>query len=166
MATLQRSTDGGITWFDVQGPFALDTSNIVSCGRPNDLATFCDNAGAPTDYVYDANAGFGGNVAAVGSFLHSSIAGHMTPDFTNNILSGLNGSPENFPNNNNDLCDYSQTAPFFVDFPGITDAGMYQVHVTGTVKGNAGVADQQFNVTGSGTVIGGCPDCLPTCTQP
>ena len=30
MATLQRSTDGGITWFDVQGPFAPDTSNIVS----------------------------------------------------------------------------------------------------------------------------------------
>jgi len=163
MATLQASTDMGVTWNDVQGPFALDTSSIVSCGRPNDLATFCDNAGTPTDYIYDANAGFGGNVAAVGTFLHSSIAGHMTPDLTNNILSGLNGSPDNFPNNNNNLCAYSETAPFSVDFPGITAAGSYRVHVTGTVKGNAGVADQQFSVSGGGTVIGGCDTCTPVC---
>ena len=71
MATLQMSTDMGTTWNDVQGPFALDTSSIVSCGRPNDLTTFCDNAGTPTDYIYDANAGFGGNVAAIGNYLHS-----------------------------------------------------------------------------------------------
>jgi hypothetical protein len=163
MATLQASTDMGTTWNDVQGPFALDTSSIVSCGRPNDLATFCDNAGIPTDYVYDANAGFGGNVAAVGNFLHSSISGHLAPDLTNNIMSGVPPSPDNFPNNNNNLCPYSETAPFSVDFPGITQAGNYRVHVTGTVKGNAGVADQTFSVTGGGTVIGGCDGCTPVC---
>ena len=54
----------------------------------------------------------------------------------------LKRSPDNFPNNNNNLCPYSETAPFFVDFPGITQAGNYRVHVTGTVKGNAAVADQ------------------------
>jgi hypothetical protein len=78
-------------------------------------------------------------------------------------MSGVPPSPDNFPNNNNNLCPYSETAPFSVDFPGITQAGNYRVHVTGTVKGNAGVADQTFSVTGGGTVIGGCDGCTPVC---
>jgi hypothetical protein len=163
--TLQRSTDAGLTWFDVQGPLALDTSNIVSCGKPTDSVggTFCDNAGTPVDYPYSGNAGVAGNAAVYG-YLH--YPGAMAAALTNDIMSGIAPSQDNFPNNNNNLCAYSQTAPFFAEFSGLTDAGMYQLHITGTVKGNAGIADQQFNVTGGGTIIGGCPDCAPACTQP
>jgi hypothetical protein len=82
-------------------------------------------------------------------------------------MSGVPPSPDNFAGNDHSLCNYSDTAPFFVDFPGITQAGMYRIHVTGTVKGNAGVADQTFNVTngGGGTVlVNGCND--PMCPIP
>ena len=177
MATLQISTDGGTTWNDVpgQGPFALDTSNIVHCGRPTDSVggTFCDLGGPVVDYIYDANAGVGGNSPSIFNYLHSSGAGmpvgpaYLVPDYTDNILSGLNSSPDNFAGNDHSLCNYSDTAPFHVEFLGITQAGDYRLHVTGTVKGNSGVANQTFNVTsgGGGTVtVNGCND--PMCPIP
>ncbi len=175
-ATLQMSTDGGNNWFDVQGPVSLDTSTIVHCGRPTDSVggTFCDGLGPVVDYIYDANAGVGGN-SAVFNYLHSTggpnppmpVGSYLTPDYTDNIMSGLNGSPDNFAGNDHSLCNYSDTAPFFVDFPGISEAGMYRVHVTGIVKGNSAVADQQFDVTsggGGGVTVNGCNS--PSCTIP
>jgi hypothetical protein len=175
MATLQISTDGGTTWADVQGPVSLDTSTIVHCGKQTDSVggTFCDGLGPVLDYIYDANAGAGGNAPAIFNNLHSSGPGmpvgpaYLAPDFTDNIMSGVLPSPDNFAGNDHSLCNYSDTAPFFVDFPGITQAGMYRIHVTGTVKGNAGVANQQFDITngGGGTVlVNGCND--PMCPIP
>ncbi len=42
---------------------------------------------------------------------------YLAPDYTDNILSGLNGSPDNFAGNDHSLCNYSDTAPFYVEFP-------------------------------------------------
>lgn len=177
MATLQNSTDGGTTWNDVagQGPFALDTSNIVHCGRPTDSVggTFCDLGGPVVDYFYDANAGTGGNSPSIFNYLHSSGVGmpvgpaYLAPDYTDNIMSGTLPSPDNFAGNDHNLCNYSDTAPFHVEFLGITQAGNYRVHLTGTVKGNSAVANQTFDVNsgGGGTVtVNGCND--PMCPIP
>jgi hypothetical protein len=173
-ATLQRSTDGGMTWFDVQGPFAVDTSFIQHCGRQTDSigGSFCDGLGLVVDYIYDANAGVGGNSPSIFNNLHSSGVGmpigtYLAPDYTDNIMSGAPPSPDNFAGNDHNLCNYSDTAPFNVEFDGITDAGDYQVHITGTVKGNSATADQQFTVSsgGGGTVtVNGCND--PMCPIP
>jgi hypothetical protein len=169
MATLQKFD--GTNWVDVQGPVALDTSTIISCGARTDSTNFCDGLGPVLDYIYDANAGVGGN-SAVYNYLHSSGTGvpvgptYLAPNYTDNIMSN---APDNFAGNDHNLCVYSQTAPFFVDFPGIADPGTYRVHVTGTVKGNSAVADQSFTVdsSGGGTVtVNGCssPDCvIPGC---
>jgi hypothetical protein len=160
MATLQKSDDGGNTWTDVQGPVALDTSTIVSCGKQTDSAAFCDGLGPVVDYLYYGNAGCAGN-SAVFSFLHATCSARLAA-LTNDILSL---APDDFPNNNNNLCTYSQTAPFHVEFPDIAEGGDYRVHVTGTVKGNSAIADQTFTVNSSGNVtVNGCdPECvIPT----
>ena len=125
-----------------EGPFALDTSNIVHCGRPIDSVggTFCDLGGPVVDYIYDANAGVGGNSPSIFNYLHSSGTGmpvgpaYLVPDYTDNILSGLNSSPDNFAGNDHSLCNYSDTAPFHVEYLGITQAGDYRLHVTGRSK--------------------------------
>src|SRR5437763_15856731 len=97
---------------------------------------------------------------------------YLAPDYTDNIMSGTPPSPDNFAGNNHSLCNYSDTAPFHVEFLGIGQAGNYRVHVTGTVKGNSAVANQTFDVASGGggtvTVHGGtdtpwpiperCPD--------
>lgn len=92
---------------------------------------------------------------------------YFAPDYTDNIMSGTPPSPDNFAGNDHSLCNYSDTAPFHVEFLGITQAGNYRVHVTGTVKGNSAVANQTFDVTsgGGGTVtVNGCND--PMCPIP
>ena len=153
MAQLQLSTDGGTTWADVGLPQAVDTSFIFDCGKPTDT---CDNASAPTDYLYYGNAGCVGNATAQ-TYLHATC-GTYAAAYTNDIMSNL---PDDFPNNNNNLCAYSQTAPFQFTFTGITQAGDYRVNLTGTVKGNSAVSSQTFSVSGGSVTVNGCssPDC-------
>jgi len=159
-ATLQKSTDGGVTFFAVQGPVSLDTSMLVNCGAPTDSAAFCDQLGAPADYTYFGNGGVFGN-STVYNNLHAP--GYLAGATTNFIMSN---PPDDFPNNNNNLCGYSQTAPFHGSFT-VTEDGTYQIVVAGTVKGNAAIGSQNFSVTSTGTVGGACvhvcPDNLPPC---
>jgi hypothetical protein len=157
-ATLQKSTDNGTTWSPVQGPVALDTSTLVNCGKPTDMTSFCDRLGPVVDYQYYGNAGVFGN-SAVYSFLHAP--GYLPADYVANILLS-----DNFPNNNGDLCGYSQTAPFGGIFT-VTEEGLYRIEIAGTVKGNSAIGNQSFDVTSSNTVGGACvhicPDNLPPC---
>jgi hypothetical protein len=168
-ATLQRSDDGGSTWSDVQGPSLVDTSTIVSCGKPTDSedGTFCDGLGPVVDYLYSGNGGTFGDATAKLQ-LHPPLAAALT----NDIMNGVSPSQDNFTGNNNDLCSSSQTAPFFVSFPGITTEGLYRVHMTGTIKGNGGFTDVQFNVDSNDTFsVNRCGaahlECdIPSCPTP
>ena len=78
----------------------------------------------------------------------------------------MSNAPDDFPNNNNNLCAYSQTVPFHGSFTA-SEEGTYQIVVAGTVKGNAAVGNQNFSVTSTGTVgracVHVCPDNLPPC---
>ncbi len=139
---------------------SLDTSILVNCGAPTDSAAFCDQPGTPTDYTYFGNAGVFGN-STVYNNLHA--LGYMAGATTNFIMSN---APDDFPNNNNNLCAYSQTVPFHGSFTA-SEEGTYQIVVAGTVKGNAAVGNQNFSVTSTGTVgracVHVCPDNLPPC---
>ena len=139
---------------------SLDTSILVNCGAPTDSAAFCDQLGTPTDYTYFGNAGVFGN-STVYNNLHA--LGYMAGATTNFIMSN---APDDFPNNNNNLCAYSQTVPFHGSFTA-SEEGTYQIVVAGTVKGNAAVGNQNFSVTSTGTVgracVHVCPDNLPPC---
>src|SRR5207247_1604717 len=109
------------------------TTFIFDCGKPTDT---CDNASAPTDYSYYGNAGCVGNATAQ-TYLHGTCHVGSVAALTNDIMTN---PPDDFPSNNNNLCAYSQTAPFQFTFTGITQSGDYRVNLTGTVKGNSAVA--------------------------
>ena len=110
-------------------------------------------------------------VLAIGFLLAPKVRGAAggSSQTADNILIGLNGSPDNFGGNDHNVCNYADTAPFYMLFSGIAEADDYQVHVTGTVKSNPAVADEQFSVTsgGGGSVtVNGCNSPIPeTCPQ-
>ena len=93
--------------------------------------------------------------------LHGTCHVGSVAALTNDIMTN---PPDDFPSNNNNLCAYSQTAPFQFTFTGITQSGDYRVNLTGTVKGNSAVATQTFSVSGGSVTVNGCSS--PSCTIP
>jgi hypothetical protein len=45
----------------------------------------------------------------------------------------MSNAPDDFPNNNNNLCPYTQIAPFHGSFT-VSGEGTYQIVIAGTVK--------------------------------
>ncbi len=145
-AQLQYSTDGSLgSYSNVGSPISYGTLPVTS---------------TVDDYTYYGNAGVFGNNAVYGS-LHADGGGKPAA-----LVSAiLTNPPDNFAGNDNDLANGNvQEADFSGSFPGLSNAGYYQIVVTGSVKENsANGGAQNFTVTTSGTVIGGCPDCTPIC---
>ncbi len=103
------------------------------------------------DYTYFGNVGVFGN-SVVYNALHAPPPGGRPATLVSAIL-----LQDNFANNDNDLASGNvHEADFDSSFSGITEAGDYRIVLSGTIKGNAGTADQPFSVTSSQIVIGGC----------
>lgn len=128
----------------------FDGTNWNNVGDPIAYGTLPVTATA-ADYEYFGNGGVFGN-SAVYSALHATGGGKAATNVSAILLE------DNFANNDNDLVNGNvHEADYNGSFPGISEAGDYRVQVSGTIKGNAGAVGQQFSVTSSQLVIGGCP---------
>jgi hypothetical protein len=128
-----------------------DLLNWVSVGDPVLLGTLgtLDVTAASEDFPYFGNAGFFGN-SLVYSSLHTT--GYLSASPVSAILTS-----DSFLNNNNDLISGNvHQALYGSNFPGISEAGSYQVVVSGTIKGNSASASVSFTVASEVLVIGGC----------
>jgi hypothetical protein len=148
----------------VQGASAqlqkFDGTNWVNVGSPIAFTDPLPVTPTTADYLYFGNAGVFGN-SAVYSQLHANGWGKPATNVSAILLE------DNFPNNDNDLVTGNvHEADYSGSFPGLTDAGSYQVVVSGTVKNNAGSGVEPFSVSSSQIIIGGCDTCTPPiCNQ-
>jgi len=143
-ATAQLQKFNGITWDNV-GSAIVFTDPLPVTSTVN-------------DYSYFGNAGVFGNSAVFGA-LHASGGGKPATNVSAILLE------DTFTNNNNDLTTGNvHEADYSGSFPGLSEAGSYQVVISGTVKDNAGTGAEPFSVSSSQIIIGGCDTCeAPVC---
>ena len=160
-ATLQQS-DGNGGWTDSASinlnDLDLDTDTV------NDALSITP---ATVDFEYYANAGVFGNSAVYGA-LHAPDG--KAPNFVVGILKGTPNGPgepeftytDNFAGNNNDLASGAVHLGLFGDaFAGLTEAGTFQIVVTGNLKENGANRLLPFSVTSNTINIG-----IGSCNNP
>lgn len=160
---LSRANDGSVVsrcvntvaYLEVQGAGgawsildsqSVDTSNVITTELDNS-----ENL-VPFDVFYYGNAGQAGGSAAL-SLLHAP--GRKSAEFVSTIVK----NDDDFAGNDADLCQRAILQGAGFNIKSTPTPGVYQVRVTGTIKGNVGTVDAGFNVATSFNVIG-----EPTCT--
>lgn len=152
----QLQKQDGSNWVAVGD--TLDLNNVDTDRDDVNDALAVRSTSLAEDYAYSGNAGVFGKSSVFGA-LHAP--GYKAANWVSRILNGIaDGSiSDNFKGNNNDLTAGNvHQADFEGEFAGLSEPGSYRTVIAGTIKGNAGSANQAFSVAENSMVIGGCSE--------